>query len=451
MLISWHRRVNHEESSAPAAIISGVSPVDPRTRLSEPVAHEAIAGSVEGSRVARIARHSPAYTRTTLSLFAAGFATFLLMYCVQPVLPALALDFGVSAAESSLAVSVTTGCLALAMLISGGISDAVGRTPMMVTSIAAGAVLTLVSAVAPTWETLLLARAALGIVLAGLPAVAMTYVGEEMEAHAVGVAMGIYVAGTALGGMVGRLLTSVLTDLTTWRVAVAVSGVMGLASALLAWRTLPASLHFVRRPFSMPSLGRSYVELFRNRALVRLLAQGFLFMGAFMALYNYIGFRLLAPPYAISQSQAGAIFLVYLVGMISSPWAGTVAVRIGRRQTLALNVAIMIAGAILTIPSSFLVIAIGVTALTFGFFGAHSLISSWIGHLAGSDKAQASSLYLFFYYLGASIAGAAAGVFWERWHWTGVAVFLLALLCTTLLLTPADHGSSDRDTFVPIS
>ena len=52
---------------------------------------------------------SPAYRRISLALFLAGFATFSLLYCVQPVLPELAQAFGLGAANSSFALSVSTG------------------------------------------------------------------------------------------------------------------------------------------------------------------------------------------------------------------------------------------------------------------------------------------------------------------------------------------------------
>jgi YNFM family putative membrane transporter len=83
---------------------------------------------------------------------------------------------------------------------------------------------------------------------------------------------------------------------------------------------------------------------------------------------------------------------------------------------------------------SLLAIAAGVACLTFGFFAAHSVTSSWVGHRARTARAQASSLYLCLYYLGASVIGAAAGLFWQRDGWTWVALFLLTLVAVALLL-----------------
>ena len=150
---------------------------------------------------------TPAFRRTNLAMFAAGFSTFALLYSVQPLLPLFAAEFQLGAAASSLALSVTTGMLAVAMLLASSLSDVWGCKPVMVVSLLASALLTLAAALAPSWPALLLLRTLLGLALSGLPAVAMAYVGEEMHPKSVGLAMGLYISGSSLGGMGGRLVT----------------------------------------------------------------------------------------------------------------------------------------------------------------------------------------------------------------------------------------------------
>src|SRR5690242_21730646 len=127
-------------------------------------------------------RHgTPAFRRTNLALFAAGLATFGLLYCVQPLMPEFSRDYGVSEAGAAMSLSLTTGVLAFAMLFAGGLSDAWGRKPVMVASLLSSAVLVLVTAMMPDWYALLVVRTLLGLTLSGLPAVAMTYLSEEMH------------------------------------------------------------------------------------------------------------------------------------------------------------------------------------------------------------------------------------------------------------------------------
>ncbi len=384
--------------------------------------------------VALIRRGTPAFRHTNLALFSAGFATFALMYCVQPLLPLFAQLFHVSAAASSLAISSVTASVAVAILLAGSVSEAWGRKPVMTASMFSSAILTTLSPLAPGWSSFLGMRTLEGIAFSGLPAVAMAYLSEEMHPSAIGLAMGLYVGGTAVGGMSGRVLIGILTDQMGWRLALAAAGLIGLIAAFIFWRSLPRSLHFQARPMHLGSLLASFGQHLSEPGLRLLFVEGFLLMGAFVTVYNYLGFRLMAPPYLLSHSEVGGIFAVYLVGTISSAWMGHLAGRLGRRNVFWFVVALMLAGVLISLLRPLSVIVLGLALFTFGFFGAHSVLSSWVGLRARQAKAQASSLYLFFYYLGSSVAGTAGGLFWKTYGWTGVVMFLAALLAVALAL-----------------
>lgn len=381
-------------------------------------------------------RHgTPAFARTNLALFAAGLATFSLLYCVQPLMPIFSQVYGVSAAASALSLSLTTGVLAVSMLFAGALSDAWGRKPLMAASLISSAVLVVLSAMAPNWTTLLVLRTVLGITLSGLPAVAMTYLAEEMHPQSIGLGMGLYISGNAIGGMGGRLVAGVIADFAGWRVGVGVVGATGLVCAVLFLRTLPPSRFFVPQPLRLRPQLRRFGECFADAGLPWMFLQGFLLLGAFVTVYNYIGYRLLGPPYHYSQSVIGLIFSVYLIGTFSSAWMGALAGRLGRRKVLWTAFALMLVGVALTLASSIWLILPGIIAITFGFFGGHSIVSSWTGRRAGPAKAQAASLYLFSYYLGSSVAGVGGGLFYA-WHgWNGVAGFVGAMVLAGLLVS----------------
>ncbi|HEY5063038.1 MAG TPA: MFS transporter [Gemmatimonadaceae bacterium] len=386
---------------------------------------------------ALIHQGSPEFRRVNLALFSAGFATFALLYCMQPLMPVFARDFGVSAAQSSLALSLTTGVLAPAMIVIGAFSESRGRKPVMVVSLLASAILTLLSAVAPHWNLFLLTRALAGISFAGLPAISMAYLSEEVDPGSIGLAMGLAIGGNGLGGMIGRLSTALITDLVSWRWAVGTIGVFGLAAAVIFWRTLPPSRHFVARPLRARSLAGTFAEQFRDPRLLVLFAEGFLLMGAFVTTYNYATYHLLDPPYSLSQAAVGLIFVVYLLGIFASAWIGARAGRAGRERMLLLMLTLMLAGVGLTTLRPLWCVVGGIAAVTFGFFGGHSVASSWVGLRAHRAKAQAAALYLFSYYMGSSLAGSAGGLFWERWRWAGVTGFVAAMLVTAVGLAAA--------------
>ncbi|UCB31112.1 MFS transporter [Duffyella gerundensis] len=379
-----------------------------------------------------IKRGTPQFMRVTLALFSAGLATFALLYCVQPILPVLSQEFGVSPAESSFSLSISTGLMAVGLLFTGPLSDAVGRKSVMVVALLLAAIFTLLSAMMTSWHAILIMRALIGLSLSGVAAVGMTYLSEEIHPSVVAFSMGLYISGNSIGGMSGRLLSGVITDFSSWRVAVMAIGCFALASALMFWKILPASRHF--RPASLRprNLLINFRLHWRDQGLPLLFAEGFLLMGAFVTLFNYIGYRLLSAPWSLSQAVVGLLSVVYLTGSWSSPKAGALTAKYGRGPVMLGATAIMFCGLLITAFTSIWLILVGMMLFAAGFFAAHAVASGWIGARARRAKGQASSLYLFSYYVGSSVAGTLGGVFWHNYGWMGITVFISVLLLLAL-------------------
>ena len=375
---------------------------------------------------------SPEYKRISLALFLAGFATFSLLYCVQPVLPELAQAFGLGAAGSSFALSVSTGCLAAAIFVAGALSEGRDKRWLMFASMALAALCNLGAALAPTWGLLLAARALEGVLLGGVPAVAMAYLSDEIHPRGLGFSMGLYVGGTAFGGMAGRVGMSALADQFGWRVAMGTLSVLGLVAAVGFVLLLPQSRRAAAAVMQQPlgighHLGAWRTHL-QTPGLLPLFLSGFALMGVFVSLFNYAGFRLADAPYGLSQTQIGLVFCVYLFGMVASPAAGALADRWGRAPVLVGGVGLMASGVVLTLAAPLVAVIAGIAVLTFGFFVAHAVASGWVGQLALQSKGHASSLYLLAYYLGSSVLGSAGGWFWEHGRWPALVAFSLVLL-----------------------
>jgi YNFM family putative membrane transporter len=375
-----------------------------------------------------------AYRRIGIALFLAGFSTFALLYCAQPLLPLFAGYFQVGAAESSLALSLSTFCLALAIIVAAALAEGFGRRTVIFISMACSALLTIAGAFAPDWTTLLITRALAGLLMGGMPAVAMAYLAEEIDPRGLGLAIGLLVSGNAFGGMTGRVLTGILAESFSWQVALGILGLMGLAAALGFILLLPASRRFTPRPGFDPAF---HLKAWRGHlgdpALLPLFAISFLAMGSFVCLYNYAGFRLAAPPYSLNQRQIGLVFTVYVFGITASSVAGALADRLGRRHVLSGGLLMTLGGLGLTLLPDLWEMILGIIIITAGFFAAHSVASSWVGQLAKGNKGHAASLYLLAYYLGSSVVGSAGGWFWSSGGWSAVGAFTGALLGLALL------------------
>ncbi len=366
------------------------------------------------------------FWRISFALFLSGLSTFALLYCVQPMLPEFVRAFALTPAAASLSLSVSTAVLAVAMFGAGALSDAYGRKSVMAVSLIAAAAATLASAFSPNWPALLILRALVGLALAGAPAIAMAYLAEEMDRTAVGLSMGLFIAGNTLGGMGGRLAAASISEFWGWRWAMGAIGAFSLVCALGFAFALPRERRTEPKAELM-AIGPAIRMHLADPGLRLLYALAFLLMGAFVTTYNYIGFHLAAPPFSLSQTAIGFVFVIYLVGAVASAAAGDLAGRFGRRQVILPAVALMPLGVVLTLSGSLWVTILGVALVTVGFFAGHSIASSWIGLRVLHAQAQASALYLFFYYAGSSLAGWAGGWALAAAGWPGVAAFLAAL------------------------
>lgn len=372
--------------------------------------------------------------RITVALFAAGLTTFASMYSAQALLPSLSVTFGASPARAALAVSLTTGLLAVAIIPMSAVSDRFGRTRTMIGSAGAASVIGLLLPFSPTLDVLLAGRAIQGVALAGVPAVAMAYLAEEIGAAGLGTAMGVYVAGTSLGGLSGRLIPAFTLEVGSWRWGQAAAAMAAALAAGMFVRMLPPSRRFTPQPLEIRRLAVDFAGHLRDRTLLPLFGLAFVMMGGFVSMYNFLGFRLTREPFGLSAATVGLVFVLYLAGTATAAMAGRMTARLGRSQVLTLGSIVMGIGLLLTLPDTLPVILFGVLLCTAGFFAIHAVASGWVGAAADGNRAAASALYVCSYYLGSSIGGGFGGIVYGRFGWTGLAAYVAILIGLATIL-----------------
>ncbi|BCT87806.1 MULTISPECIES: MFS transporter [Acinetobacter] len=377
---------------------------------------------------------SSAFKAILFSLFLAGFAIFSSLYCVQPMMPILADYFHISPTQSSFPLSFSTIALAIGLIFTGLISDRFGRKPIMVWSLFSVSVLLLLSALLPIWSIFLATRVLIGLTVSGVAAVAMTYIGEEVAEQDVGFAMGLYISGTAIGGMSGRLIAGTLVDFISWQSATLIIGLLNLCIAATFYFLLPKSRHFKAYPIQFSRFIRAFQQNLSDPKLRILFLQGFILMGGFVSVFNYLSYRLIQVPFELSHVWIGLISITYLAGIYSSPRAAAWSRKFGRYKVLAAMLCTMLFGLALMLIDNLALVFIGLLIFTFSFFAAHSTASSWVSVQSLQYRAVGSSLYLFCYYLGSSLLGSSSGLVWENAGWLGLSVFIAIILGLGLLM-----------------
>jgi predicted MFS family arabinose efflux permease len=398
---------------------------------------------------------SAEYRRLLAGLFFAGVATFAQLYSPQAALPLIAADLRIGAAQAALVISSATIGLAIGVIPWSVVADRIGRVRAMSIAVTAATVFGLLVPFATSVPLLLAGRLFEGAMVGGVPAIAIAYLSEEIEPRHGARAAGTYVAGTSIGGLLGRLVAGPLAELANWRIGVFAVAVLCAASAGLFIALVPKPHGFVPGRLRGPSpggglLARLAVNL-RSLRMLALYAQGLLLMGGFVALYNYLGFRLSAAPFNLPQTVISLLFVAYLAGTWSAAQAGVLAARFGRRPVLLGAIAAMVAGVALTLSTQLVVVLIGLLLATAGFFAGHAVASGWTGTEATTGRAQASSLYNLFYYAGSSLFGWLGGVFFVAWGWAGTAAMIASLalvagVLAVLLLNGPDSATGSRET-----
>ena len=392
---------------------------------------------------------SPMYRKVILAMVGAGLASFNALYCTQALLPVLSEDLHVTPATASLTVSATTGMLALSIIPASIISERFGRKRVIMLSALSATLLGLLP-LSMSVGMLITLRGLQGIAVAGVPATAMAYLSEEIHPKHVPQVMGLYVAGTSVGGLSGRVIPSGVLEFASWRWALAATVAVAIIFAFITSWALPDQQRFQPKRLTFRSEFSAIAQHVKNPRLSALFTLAFLFMGAFVSLYDYVGYRLTGH-FGLSEGVAGAIFFLYLSGTWSATQAGTMIHKFGQARVLVGSIVGMMIGMAVLFSAELISSILGILLFTACFFAAHSVASGWVGVVATSNRAEASSMYLFCYYMGSSIVGWLSGHVLHSWEWGGLVVWLLAglAIATVIALFIARTTPSTRATPSP--
>ena len=369
-----------------------------------------------------------------------GVCAFLELYCTQPLLPLLAHLFHASKTGVGMTVSAATLGVAISAPVFGAVTERLARKRVIVISLLGVSIPTLLAATSTSLAQLIFWRFLQGIMVPGIVAVIVTYIGEEWPPERVALIMSFYVSGTALGGLMGRISAGILADHYSWRVSFIVLGSAALVGAAAVAMWLP---HGHRRAVihpkgdSLPTFPYQVQAMFRNRRLVATFAVGFNVLFSLVGVFTWITFYLSAAPFSLSITALSSLFFVYLIGLIVTPGAGYLITRVGLRAGIGGAICCSIAGVLLTLMHSLPVVIVGLAMLSSGVFVAQTASQSHLRVAAPSGaRVTAAGIYITCYYLGGTAAGVVPGAFWAFGKWPACVAFIVAmqLLALTIAL-----------------
>jgi predicted MFS family arabinose efflux permease len=362
-----------------------------------------------------------------LAVATAGFCTFLHLYGPQALLPELARDFGVGAAQISAMITASTLAIALTAPFTGAAADVLGRKRLITAAMFAVAVPVLMETIATDPGTLIFWRFIEGLLLPPIFTVVLAYIGDEWPPAEVAGVAGLYVSGSSLGGFSGRLIPGIVSDLAGWRYAFLAVAAIGLVGAIIVARKLPREKRFVRSEGFLASI-RQMLRHLRNLQLMATCAVGFGVLFNFIAIFTYVSFRLAAPPYNFTPSLLGALFFTYLAGTVVTPWTGRVVMRYGRRALMIGVISVWLAGLALLLAPPVPVIMLGLALCAGCGMLCQATSTGYVTASVSEGRSSAIGLYVSSFYVGGSVGGVAAGALWSTAGWWAVVALSAAMV-----------------------
>lgn len=364
------------------------------------------------------------FDRRRLAVAVCGACAFANLYATQPLLPLLGDEF--SAAPAQAGFTLTAGILSVALTapVAGLLADGWGRKRVIVAAVLALAVPTALAGLAGSLGELVAWRFLQGLCLPFIFAVAVAYVGEEWEPKDAAAVTGFYIAGTVIGGFLGRLVAGAVAEIAGWRGAffalAALDALMGWVIAV--W--LPRETRFKPGAGVRTALSAMAGHL-KDPRLRAAFGVGFCLLFVLVATFTYVGFRLADPPYGFGAAALGAVFVVYLAGAASSPVAGRLAGRWGHRKVAALGAAIAICGLLISLAQPLWLIIAGLAVATAGIFVTQSVATGYVALTGASARSAAVGLYVAAYYLGGSAGAVVPAAAWRVAGWPGVVAMVI--------------------------
>ena len=238
--------------------------------------------------------------------------------------------------------------------------------------------------------------------------------------------MGIYMAGTGFGAVLGRLLAGGMTQWYGWREAFGLFVLLLVVAWIAMYMGLPSS-----KPNSDGRMidTKMILSYLKSSKILSVLLVPMVVFFSFMAVSSFVTYRLAVAPFSLDASALGNTFLVLLVAVVVSPLAGKYSDTIGRVKVLFLGIAILLVGIILSTMGSYVFILIGLGLVTIGMFSVQAVAPAYLGDLVPQDKATVAVLYQTFFYFGGAMGTLLPAVACGYGGYDGV-----ALLCFGLVL-----------------
>lgn len=391
--------------------------------------------------------HVKMKTITPVSLVGlSSFCSMASMRMCDPMLPGLGQEFAVTTGEAAHVIAAYTISYGVLQLFYGPLGDRVGPLRVIWLATLASAVLSLMTAGAPSLDGLVLARAVMGAAAAGIIPLSVAWVGDQVPYAQRQEALARLMGATVSGMMVGQWLGGFATQHWGWRFAfVGLAVLFGLAG----WRMysqLQNMPRFVppKVPVSLANYWQHSLRLLTESrvqwVLGATLAEGVLVMGTLA----FFPVRLVAH-FGFSLSEAGGVMVLYgVAGLIYSQFARQSLALLGEKGLAWWGGALMAVGmGLLALADGPVLAVLGCTLSGLGFYMMHNTLQTQATQMAPQARSRAITLFACTLFFGQTVGVALMARLLDA-GWLAEA-FLVAAAGIVLLCHVVARSAPPRD------
>nr|WP_256019391.1 MFS transporter [Paenibacillus kribbensis] len=364
--------------------------------------------------------HSMSRSVALLFAIACGLAVANVYYA-QPLLDAMANEFGIAPSSVGVVITVTQICYALGLLLLVPLGDLLNRRRLITGQMLLSVLALIAVSLAPSRTLLLMGMAAVGllaVVTQTLVAFASTLAAPAERGRIVG----LVTSGVVIGILLARTVAGVLTDLAGWRSVYLVSAVLTLVMTAALFRVLPKN-EPLGAALSYSQLLRSVILLYVQERILRIRAiLALLIFTAFSVLWTSLVLPLSAPPLSLSHTAIGAFGLAGVAGALAAARAGRLADQgLGQRTTgIALSLLLLAWLPIRYTEHSLFALVLGIILLDLAVQAVHVTNQSMIFTVRPEARSRLTASYMIFYSIGSAIGAIASTHVYAYAGWNGV-------------------------------
>lgn len=344
------------------------------------------------------------YSKMTILLCWTGMVIMCSLYLTIPLSSTFITQFNISSAQAGLTGSLFSLGFAIGSLFYGALADKYGRKKVMTIGLCALALITMLIGYTHHFVILLLLRSVQGLAAASFSPVALAYVVAIFPNHRKVTTIGFISTGFLIAGILGQVISSWISTYYGWNLIFILFGVLYILTIL--WLKIGLTQDSIQQPdLNIWSYLKQLTIVIRQRNLIFTYIIAFLLLFSFIVMYIILGHNLQSDVFGVTPLQMLWIRMIGILGMICSPFSGTISRKIGVRNTLLLGLGLGIISLLMMGWLHHLVLIV-ICSVIFvaGIAIAVPSLVALVGQLGGSYRGIAVSVYTFFLFAGTSVA-----------------------------------------------